>query len=279
MIKAIFFDIDGTLVTNRSIALESTKQAIKEAQAKGIFCGVATGRGPVNLMDLTDHLDLDMYVTYNGQFVYTQKEVLRAEAFTPEVLMEIVTFADNEKRQMLFGSTNKMVGSTTMMIGNSKFMKRFVRYLPKHFPIRGMKKILQKFSPHRSSGRYKKLSILEEAIYQCILLSPESELADLSQKLPNCSFQRSNPYSVDIVPKGGSKVKGIEAFLAEHEITLAETMAFGDSHNDNEMLAAVGIGVAMGNAQSSTKVIADYITETNENHGITQAMKHFKIID
>lgn len=71
MIKAIFFDIDGTLVTNRSKALESTKQAIEYARKNGILCGVATGRSPVKIKEIIDELELDMYVVYNGQLVFT----------------------------------------------------------------------------------------------------------------------------------------------------------------------------------------------------------------
>ena len=68
MIKAIFFDIDGTLVTNRSKALESTKQAInyarKKKKNKKILCGVATGRSPIKIKEIIDELELDMYVVY-----------------------------------------------------------------------------------------------------------------------------------------------------------------------------------------------------------------------
>lgn len=49
MIKAIFFDIDGTLITSDSKVLDSTREAIRLAQKQGIFCGVATGRGPVRI--------------------------------------------------------------------------------------------------------------------------------------------------------------------------------------------------------------------------------------
>jgi len=56
-------------------------------------------------------------------------------------------------------------------------------------------------------------------------------------------------------------------------------MAFGDHFNDVEMLEGVGIGVAMGNGQDVTKDSADYVTASNDEDGIQQALIHFGIID
>lgn len=90
MIKAIFFDIDGTLVTNRSKALESTKQAIEYARKNGILCGVATGRSPVKIKEIIDELELDMYVVYNGQLVFTADRTIIDHPFEQKVLEHIV---------------------------------------------------------------------------------------------------------------------------------------------------------------------------------------------
>jgi len=84
---------------------------------------------------------------------------------------------------------------------------------------------------------------------------------------------------VDIVPKKGSKMKGIHEFLAYEGIAIEEAMAFGDHENDIEMLKGVGIGVAMGNAQQVAKTAANYVTASNNEDGIAQALKHYGIIE
>ena len=121
MIKAIFFDIDGTLVTNRSKALESTKQAIEYARKNGILCGVATGRSPVKIKEIIDELELDMYVVYNGQLVFTADRMIIDHPFEQKVLEHIVEFADENHRQIVFGARNRLDGSTTMLLGQSIF--------------------------------------------------------------------------------------------------------------------------------------------------------------
>ena len=62
-------------------------------------------------------------------------------------------------------------------------------------------------------------------------------------------------------------------------IAREESIAFGDGHNDMNMLKYVGIGVAMGNAEAEVKAIADYVTSDVDEDGIENALKHFGIID
>lgn len=278
MIKAIFFDIDGTLITSDSKVLESTREAIRLAQNQGILCGIATGRGPVKIEERIERLPLDVYVMYNGQLVYTNEKDIYLRPFSNEALQQIVDFADDEHRQIIFGGRYRVDGSHLMKWSQKSLLKKIAGWMPKWFPVRSTRRLLQSFSPNREKGRYKKLSILQEPIYQCVLFSAETEAQRLQERLPNCSFQRSNPYSVDIVPKNGSKYHGILEFIKAVGIKPEEVMAFGDHYNDIEMIQKVGIGVAMGNGLSEVKAQADYVTATNEQDGIYQALKHFKII-
>ncbi len=279
MIKALFFDIDGTLVNSHGRALVSTKKAIEQARQKGIICAVATGRGPFHLQEQIDHLTLDAFVTYNGQLAYNENEILYAQPFSKEILQKIVAFADENHRQIMFGSQDRLEGSSLMMMGQSAGMKRFARFLPKKFPVRKMKKLLQKFSPHKREERYSTLDILNEPIYQCVLLSPESETEKLANLFPECHFTRSNNYTVDIVLKGGSKFIGIKNVISHFGIQMEEVMAFGDSWNDCEMLQNVGVGVAMGNALPAIKELADHTTDTNDQDGIYKALVAYDLIE
>ncbi len=135
-----FFDIDGTLVNDRSKALASTKRAISYARKNGILCGVATGRSPVKIKEVIDELELDMYVVYNGQLVFTAERTIVDQPFDQVVLSKIVEYADKNHRQIIFGGRDQLAGSTTMLLGQSILIKRLVSLLPKKFPVRLMKK-------------------------------------------------------------------------------------------------------------------------------------------
>lgn len=105
------------------------------------------------------------------------------------------------------------------------------------------------FSPHRQKDRYETLEILKNQFIN-VYCSVRVRTEKLEHRFPECTFQRSNTYTVDIIPKGGSKLLGIQAFANAVEIEMEEIMAFGDHYNDIEMLKGVGIGVAMGMLRS-----------------------------
>ena len=277
-IKAIFFDIDGTLFNGNGSVLASTKRAIALAQAQGILCGVATGRGYPNVLSLVGELGLDFYVTYNGQYVVYQNRVIHAHPFNEEALNQVISYAKLHHKHILFGAGEKMTGSLTMLVGQSKRFAKLLYRLPKGNHLSTGVKLLKRLTIRRKRRHYPQSSDFKEPIYQCILMASRSELTRLKESLTLCDIQRSTSQSVDIVPKGGSKDKGIVALVNYLGLTMHEVAAFGDYFNDIDMLKSVGLGVAMGNAKKQVKEIADYVTADNNHDGIYLALKHFNII-
>lgn len=58
----------------------------------------------------------------------------------------------------------------------------------------------------------------------------------------------------------------------------SRSIAFGDGGNDVDMLRFAGIGVAMGNATDEPKTVADYVTDSVDDAGISNALHHFEIL-
>ena len=75
-----------------------------------------------------------------------------------------------------------------------------------------------------------------------------------------------------------NKAIGIQKLLEYLNISKDEVIAFGDGHNDAEMLEYVGLGIAMGNALDKVKKASNYITTRIDDDGIYNALKHFNII-
>lgn len=278
MIKAIFFDIDGTLLNASGKALASTKKALAAANQQGILLGVATGRGPYRLERQMDGLDMDIFVTYNGQLVYSKKRTLYEAAFPLATLQELITFAEKNQRQMAFGTRYKILGSRFLQISQSRAAQKMFRLLPKWFPVMAFKKVVGLVKKVTIPTRFNHAHLLKTPIYQCVMLSPMGELAHLKKAFPTCHFTRSNKLTVDIIPKGGSKIAGIEKIIEPFGISLEEVMVFGDSWNDLEMLEKAGVGVAMGNAPKEVQKKADYVTKANNTDGIYEAFCHFGLV-
>jgi Cof subfamily protein (haloacid dehalogenase superfamily) len=83
------------------------------------------------------------------------------------------------------------------------------------------------------------------------------------------------PSSIEVLPPGASKGAGVARLLEDLGIAWANVLAIGDGENDIEMLQAAGIGVAMGNANELVKETADYVTNSNIEDGVAQALNRF----
>jgi len=80
-----------------------------------------------------------------------------------------------------------------------------------------------------------------------------------------------------VVEKGNSKADGLRrlaVYFGEKE-DLSDTVAFGDSMNDYEVVQEAGIGIAMGNAVEELKMVADYVTDDIDRDGVWKACRHF----
>ena len=99
-VKAVFFDIDGTLVNDSRTVLKSTEQAIQNLKEQGIFVGLATGRGPFFVQSFMKDLELDFAVTYNGQYIFSKEKIISATPIDKSSLREIIDYAKKHKKEI-----------------------------------------------------------------------------------------------------------------------------------------------------------------------------------
>lgn len=277
-IKAVFFDIDGTLLTDTKRVQTSTVKAIASLKAQGILVGLATGRGPAFVAPFMENYGFDFAVTYNGQYVFTRDQVIYANPLPRQTIFKLMAYAQKRRMEVSFGTASGLVGSGLIHLGTSSKAQVLGNLLPKSWSKaveRAFKHGIRRLRPQN----YKRLTMLaRETIYQMVVVATEDKTADLEQAVPELSVTRSSPYSADLISKGQSKLQGICRLAERFDLDLYEVMAFGDSDNDRDMLANVGIGVAMGNSGADLKRIAHYTTTTNNDNGIAQALWHYGLI-
>ena len=103
MIKAIFFDVDGTLVSLRTHAVpQSTQNALARLREKGIKLFVATGRPKVMLPHIQALFPFDGWVTLNGQYCYCGDQVLRSCPMERQAVEELVSAARENSFACMF---------------------------------------------------------------------------------------------------------------------------------------------------------------------------------
>ena len=96
-------------------------------------------------------------------------------------------------------------------------------------------------------------------------------IADSVQSFSNATF--SKPNYLEIVPLGVNKAEALKQLAAILGLDLSQFAAIGDGLNDIEMLREAGLGIAMGNAPDAVKSVADWVTGTNDEAGVAQAVQ------
>lgn len=257
MIKAIFFDIDGTLVSfNTHEIPASTREALKKLHENGIRLYIATGRAKDGLGVLKG-IDFDGFITLNGQF-----------DFEPDGNVVYENTIRKEDLEILVEELEK-----------DPFPAGFIMRDTKVFNFRDERvDAIHAITNNDNHPAGDVSNVLNEKIYQVMCFIDEQKEKELLAKMPHCIGARWHPTFTDISPIGGTKVKGIDTFLACHGIDLSETMAFGDGGNDLEMLEHTAVAVAMGNAPDHVKEAADYVTDDVDHDGLANALRHFGLI-
>ena len=97
-------------------------------------------------------------------------------------------------------------------------------------------------------------------------------LAALAEEFPELSVACSLPGNVELTHRDATKGAAMTALCAHLGIPLERAVAFGDERNDCSMLAAAGLGVAMGNAAPETKAAARLVTGTNQEDGVARTL-------
>jgi len=256
MIKAVFFDVDGTLISyNTKKMPESTKLALKLLKDKGIKREISTGRHRNDLIEM-EGIDFiyDGYLTLNGQLILDEnlKRIGGNPISSNEV--EVLSGIFNAKKIPF-----KLITEDGYYIN---YVDDIV--ITTQSQTNGKIPLL---------GKYK-----GEDIYQINAYAEEHVKDVLSDFLDECDIVSWYTTGLDIFSKGGGKGGGVKSYLNSMGFKPEEAIAFGDSSNDISMLKAVGLGIAMGNANQEAKDAADYVCEDCDDDGIYKALKHFEVI-
>lgn len=261
MVKALFLDIDGTLVSFKTHAVpQATVDALCEAHAKGVRIFIATGRPKViiNNLDVLQQTGIiDGYVTMNGGYCFVGDEVIAKQVIPASEVRAIASVCERRGYACIFVREH----SISVCQPSDLLKQIFYDYL--HVDV----------IPEVSFEEAVQGEILQVTPFMTV--EQEQELVPL---LPTCEIGRWHPAFSDITAAGSTKQKGVDAMIGHFGIALSDTMAFGDGGNDIGMLRHVGIGVAMGNASDTVKEAADYVTTSVDEEGIRRALQHFGVI-
>lgn len=251
--KIIFFDLDGTLLDQNKQIPNSARQAIQALKEKGHEVAIATGRAPFMFKKLRDELEIHTYVSFTGQYVVVNNEVIYQKPFPKEMLKLLIDFSSSNQHPLLY-------------MGHED-MKTSIEYHPY------IEESIATLKLDHSGPTYNPAYFEECNIYQLQLFCTKDEELPYATSFEQFRFIRWHPYSIDVLSAGESKAKGITFIMNKLGFTREQVYAFGDNLNDIEMLQSVGNGVAMGNAPDSVKKVAKHVTKDVNEDGIAYGLE------
>lgn len=235
-IKLIALDMDGTLLNDQHEVSDENRQAIKEAEKKGVKVVLSTGRSLKTARDYVLSLELSSYlVTVNGSEIW--------------------------------GPDGELVERTSVATEHIKWMHDLSRqHKTKFWAISSENNWNNEMPEDVLSQEWLKFGfhIEEDAIREKVLKELESKgLFEITN---------SSLVNIEVNAIGINKAKGLQKVCSLLGISMENVMAVGDSMNDIAMITEAGLGIAMGNAQETVKKAADGITGKNTENGVAQAI-------
>ncbi|MBQ6846483.1 MAG: HAD family phosphatase [Oscillospiraceae bacterium] len=263
-ISCCIFDLDGTLLTSKKHISDTDRKTLKALSETGVKIIIATGRSVHQVKEYIEELGISApIITFNGALISnpTTGEIIMKKTFPEKAVRSLEKILKDDGLNYFFYTSNRIYYARDC--DYSEYQKYYNTTLPDH----------QKIPLYH-------ISEISEAEYNDVLVialnNDPGVLPELKTKVKgaeNFSFLDSGSNVIDILPRGTAKGEAIKKLASHFAISLSETVAFGDSQNDETMFEAAGFSVAMGNAYSSLKEKADFITKTNDECGITHALK------
>lgn len=260
MIKAAFFDIDGTLVSLKTkVYPPSARTAIAHLREGGVKCFVATGRSKFEIQGehLLDGIEFDGFLTNNGQDAYDlQGALLYGKPIDPADVTALLDWAEQR-------------GLPCWMVSDARSIVNFI-----DDRVLAAMEAIHTAPPPVGDLR----TMLDGPVFKIVLFLNQEEMREPIALAPHSRATQWFALGHDIISKDGGKCAAMLDILDRLDIPREASIAFGDSENDLEMIRAAGIGVAMGNATPEIKAAADYITADCDEDGLWKALRHFGLV-
>ena len=263
MKKAIFFDIDGTLIdcmNGKMDISDRVKDVIKDLQKNGDYVFIATGRPYALLSENILNFGFDGLILSNGAHILIDNKTIYSEAFDKSFVKDLVTqLEENNIEYILQGEIDSYLKDEC---------KNFYKYYEK---IGVSKRYL--------IGNY---NLDEIIVHKIEMLCPNDESKELCLSLIKNNpeydyFSSVNKSAIEVYMKKNNKANAILKVIDYLGVDIKNTFAFGDGKNDIEMLLTVNCGIAMGNASDEVKKYANKITDCVENDGVAIGIENYVI--
>ena len=258
MIRALFLDVDGTLISFRTHEVPpSAIEALRRAHASGVRLFIATGRAVTDL-ELLREVPYDGVVALNGSECVLRDGTVVSRHRIPR--------GEFERALELSDAWDFPVG---LELNDGIFVNRVTP------AVEELARMIAHPVPEAVDLR--RLFDRGDCCQMCFYCDTRLEQRVMAE-LPLLAASRWCPTFADVNLRGIDKATGAAELAGRFGFGIGEAMAFGDGGNDVPILRTAGVGVAMGGACDEALQAADWVTASVDDDGIRRALEHFGVI-
>ena len=261
--KIVFSDIDGTLLNKDRELSERTINAIKAIKNE-IPIVLISARMPAAMRQLQQQLGIEdqHIICYNGGFVIIDEQPVSSTAISVPTIEELAKY--NQKNNVHLSLYHADEWHVPEYDYWAKREENNTKVTPS---IKHIHEVMDDWGK-RELGAHKIMCMGDEEHIEDLFNFLQENYND------QLHIYRSKSTYIEIANKQISKLTAIEYLLKNHyNLSLEETVAFGDNYNDVEMIEGVGMGIAVENGRDETKAVANKITDTNLNDGVAKSIE------
>lgn len=261
-IKLVAIDLDDTLLDSGLQIAPECAEAIQAVRDKGVLVTLATGRMHRSALPYARQLNMDLpLITYQGALVKSafSSEVIYYQPLPHRQAGEIIEFFKTRGLHCHAYSDNDL------------FMESLTPEGRYYEDLAGIKAVMVDDLARtvREQDALKIMAIIRD---QELLLSLYMELTTQYKEL---HITRSKPIFIETMALQANKGLALQVVARHYGVDREEVLAIGDSYNDLDMIKWAGVGIAMANARPEVQAEADFITASNDEQGVAEALRKY----
>ena len=258
-IKALFFDVDGTLYTHRVHDFpQSTQYTLHKLKENGYKVDFATSRcrfETSNLPRFFREFAFDACIYDGGALVMEGNEVFEESPMQTDEIQKLLDYTKKEKIAVRYST---FADDCIAHYGDARILDEFFKlYL--NMPIE---------KPYENEKVYNMLAYPSE----------QRQAEEIKQLLQESFIVEHSRHTLEITARDIDKSKGIAHLCEKWNVAMQDIICFGDGANDVNMLKAAGVGVAMGNANPKALTAADVVCGHIDEDGLYHFCKEHNLI-
>ena len=284
MFKLVAIDLDGTMLNQYGIVTQKTKKSIKKAQENGIEIMIASGRPIDSVKTISKEIGSENYfISGNGSIIYDIKkdEIIYENVLKKQKALEIIKIC--EENSIFYNVyTEKEIIAKNLQYNVLYYHKE---NLTKSEEDKTHVNIVEDIYDYIEKTDSKVLKVMicdkHQTIFNAIIRKLKEvedievlEVSHMSRKIIRQGTEEIpiEYFYTEISAKNVDKWTALEFLKEKLQISSEEIVAIGDNVNDKKMIEKSGYGIAMGQSAPQIKEIADYVTDSNVDDGVANAL-------